>query len=118
MSYRRLCQNRSRSGTPCQHTASNHYRDAKTGEGGACLGPACDCPGFLWRPSMFPPPFACALLLAACTTWWSTGSIVREPCLHVGVRAHADAVDEWVATAQASFDVPCAERPDASASAR
>jgi hypothetical protein len=55
------------------------------------------------------------LVFASCSTLVTTGSIVREPCLHVGVRPASDGIGDYAATIQVSFDAPCTTRPDAGA---
>jgi hypothetical protein len=52
------------------------------------------------------------VILASCATWASTGRVVDGPCLHVGVRVHGDAVNEWATTLQVTTDypLPCAAK--------
>jgi hypothetical protein len=45
-----------------------------------------------------------ALLLSSCATWASTGSVYREPCLHIGVRPASDAVGDYAVTVQVTTD--------------
>jgi hypothetical protein len=52
--------------------------------------------------------WAPALILAAagCATWWTTGSLARGRCTHVGVRPASDGWGDVAATLQLSSDVP------------
>jgi hypothetical protein len=45
----------------------------------------------------------------ACVMWTSTGSVYRDPCLHVGVRPASDGLGDYAATVQVSADpgLPC-----------
>jgi hypothetical protein len=45
-----------------------------------------------------------ALLLSSCATWASTGRVVNDPCLHVGVRPASDAVGDYAVTVQVTTD--------------
>ena len=49
---------------------------------------------------------AIALSLAGCATVWSTGSFVRRPCLHEGLRLHSDALNDGAVTFRVSTDWP------------
>ena len=55
-----------------------------------------------------------ATLLTACSTWARSGSLVRDPCLHVGVRPGSDAVGDYALTVQVTTDWParCAPAQD------
>jgi hypothetical protein len=56
-----------------------------------------------------------AMLIGACGAWWDTGSLVRGPCQHVGVRPAAECgqqgCDGAGVTLQVRRDVgPCWKR--------
>jgi len=46
------------------------------------------------------------LLITSCATWYSTGSLVRDRCLHVGLRPASDGWGDWAATLQVTTDWP------------
>ena len=57
------------------------------------------------------------LLVAACSTWASTGSLVRERCTHVGLRAQPEEMSlrgltsrDWTVSAQITTDWPYCPR--------
>jgi hypothetical protein len=46
------------------------------------------------------------LLITSCATWYSTGSLVRDRCLHVGLRPASDGWGDFAATLQVTTDWP------------
>ena len=47
-----------------------------------------------------------ALTCGCCATWSATGSVVRSPCVHVGVRPAADTSQGAAITVQVTADTP------------
>lgn len=50
------------------------------------------------------------VVLSACATWSSTGSVHRSPCTHVGVRPASDGLGDYAVTLQISTDAPLCPR--------
>ena len=52
-----------------------------------------------------------SLALVGCSSWWQTGSAVRERCTHLGVRAQPESLQsletrDWTVSVRATTDWP------------